>query len=245
MPFPRARALAAVLALIGTLLSVDPILLCLGWIFLLTPTVVASRLVKVHAKFIFGLIAPMALALFVIWGYLVAAPPGAEIGSDPLGGLRFAALVASRLVMLGGIAQVAVLSIAPQQLPYTLYCWGLRGQALVIVLGAFSLIPEMAIRTDQVLTARLARGLMPDRRLMTRLRQLPFLLRPLFAGILQSAVLRSEGWHQRQTFLHVEDFASEGEAGSPAISILYIGLGSAWLGLNLATRLIPTWMPWS
>jgi energy-coupling factor transport system ATP-binding protein len=159
---------------------------------------------------------PLSIALLIVWGVIVGAPPGATLGSDPHSGYYYAMTVALRIAVLGGVFQLTILTIPSEQLAYTLRTWGLRGGLLVVVLGAFALIPELAHRADQVLTARQARGLVADRSLVSRFRQFPYLLRPLLAWALRSAVQRSEFWQQRQVLSRVENSSHRTQNASTA-----------------------------
>ncbi len=237
MPHPRVRGLAAVLAIAGTLLGHNPLWMVLTWLLVLMPAALLSGSLRSHVGFAAVVVAPVAIAVFLVWGLLIAAPPGQEIGSDPHGGLRFAAVVVLRLLLLGGIIQLTFLTIPPEQLPFTLSRWGVRGDAAIVTLGVFALLPELRLRADQVLTARQARGLVPNRSFVARMYQLPFLLRPLFAWALRSAIQRADSWHQRGMLSRIDNLTQFPHLGSYWFDALYLLLGALWFASNLAMTL--------
>lgn len=235
-PSPRARGAAAAAAIVGTLISNDLHLLLLAWLGILLPLTIAGGIARQHMKFVTVFLGPVTAALLLVWGWMVAAPPGMPVGSSPEEGLSFGCMVALRLTVLGGVIQLCFLTISPEQLIATVRCWGLRGEGLVIVAGTLALGPELRLRSDQVLTARYARGLVPNRSFSNRLRQLPFLLRPLLAWVLRSAIQRSEIWHQRGLLARLQTLPVEPCAGSSTGSAFFVFLAFSWLVYNIATR---------
>lgn len=215
-PHPLARAAATVLGVLGTLLSVNPWTMAAVWLGVLLPVIIAARIYRQHAIFVLAILAPISLQLFLVWGLVVGAAPGTPVGSSPSAGLAFAARTTIRIALLAAILQLSVLTIRPERLVYTFTRCGVRGDWLVAALGTFALGPELALRAQQVLTARYSRGLAPDRRLLTRMRQMPYLLRPLFAWVLRSSIQRSEAWHQR----HLIRRLTEANAGSLSDSLV-------------------------
>ena len=237
LPHPKARLAATGLALLGTLLMRDPVAMALLWAGVLVPIVAAGRIMKPYGQFLLTILLPIALALALVWGVIVAAPPGAEMGSNRHAGLLYAAAVVLRLALLGGILQVCFLTIPPNELPYTLSQWGLRGDAMVVALGVYALLPELRTRTSQVLVARSARGLVPNRSLLSNAKQLPFLLRPLFAWALRAAIQRSEHWRQRQLLSRVERLSADSSrVTSRVASVAIVSLAAVWFLLGVAGR---------
>lgn len=196
-PGPVQRGLAALVATAGVLLCDAPLILLIGWVACFLPLCVAAGIIRPYLRFVLSIVVPVSIALFLVWGWMVGAPPSAIPGSAPYAGSRFAALTSLRLAALGGIWQLSLLTLPPAELPRTLHAWGVRGALLAVIVGAISLVPEMRLRTEQIMTAREARGLVPNRRVWTRAMELPSLLRPLLAWALRSAIQRSEIWRER------------------------------------------------
>lgn len=236
MIHPYARGMATLIGIAGTLLARDPMVMAAGWCALL-PLILICHVGSQHSKFLLFILLPVAVALVLVWGLYVAAPPGAPVGSDPAGGMRFAITIVLRLALLGGILQLSWLTIHPTELPVVLNRWGLRGDALVMALGAWVLMPELQLRSAQVLTARLARGIAPNRSVVSRVKQFPFMLRPLFAWALRSAIQRSETWHQKRLITQLHIAVANHATMSGRSGIVYILLSMCWLATNLILRL--------
>jgi energy-coupling factor transporter transmembrane protein EcfT len=237
-PDPVQRGIAALAATTGVMLCSEPVILLAGWVALVLPLCVAAGIIRPYLRFVLNVVVPVSIALFVVWGWMVGAPPSATPGSAPLAGSRFAAVIALRLAALGGIWQLSLLTVPPAELPRTLDAWGVRGGLLAVILGAISLVPEMRLRADQIITAREARGLVPNRRLWTRAMELPKLLRPLLAWALRSAIQRSEVWHERDLLSRLARREVVGQDRTrQGGSMLVLLLSVAWLLGSAATIL--------
>ena len=145
-------------------------------------------------------------------------------------------MIALQLTVFAAVFQLCFLTIPQSQLLVTFWHWGIRKDNLIVAIGAFTVWPELKLRAEQILTARHARGLMRDRRFSTRLRQIPFLLRPLLTWSLRAAIQRSEFWGQRQILSRVAQMRHQGGSSLPA-NLLTAGAAIIWLGYNAVTRL--------
>lgn len=235
-PSPLARAAATLLAIAGTLLATSGATLAIGWFVILVPLTVLCGIFRQHVRFVLTILAPMAVTLLVVWGWIVAAPPGAIPGSSPEEGFSFAGLITFRVALLAGICQLCFLTIPLHNLAPTFRGWGLKGDGLVIMLGTFALIPELKLRTEQVLTARYARGLVAKRTFFSRVLQLPYLLRPLLAWVLRSAIQRSENWHQQDILPRLLGFQRKDETHTVLGSLVYLIIASSWVAYNSIIR---------
>ena len=235
MPDARARGAAGILAIFGALFTGNLIVLAAGYLVTLT-LAWRSRILPQHAKFLIGAMIPIAVLLFFVWGAVVGAPPGSQVGTDRPGALLFALTILLRLTVLGGITQLMFLTLAPEKFPAAFSRCGIRGEGLIVALGTLALLPELMHRTDQVLTARFALGAMPNRSFLVRAREFPHMLRPLLAWSLRSAVQRSESWHQRQVFANVARFSTDSEPTSMPASVFVVALSILWVGAGIAVR---------
>lgn len=194
---------------------------------------------RLYLRFLLTVVAPVSIALFLVWGWLVGAPPSATPGSAPDAGVQFAALVSLRLAALGGIWQLSFLTIPVIELPGTLSGWGVRGSLLTVCIGVISLIPEIRLRAEQIITARQARGLMPNRRVWTRVMELPRLLRPLLTWTLRSAIQRADVWRQRDLLSRLAQTQHAAvERSDGHVSMLLPLLSCAWLLCSIAALLL-------
>jgi energy-coupling factor transporter transmembrane protein EcfT len=231
---PRARLTATLLAAIASFVAnrFAPLILAMAVLMLL---LARAGLLKTYLKFLLAVLGPTAFMLILIWGFIARAPPGMPMGSDPRGGAEYAGIIAFRLAALGGVIQLALLSVPSRLLPATLRGWGLRGEGLVVALGVFAVGPELILRSEQVLTARQARGLAIGGR-WGKFREVPRLLRPLFVWSIRSAVQRSEAWQQRALLLKVEQLPFASDEFWPAGGVIIVSLSLMFLILSVGWR---------
>jgi energy-coupling factor transporter transmembrane protein EcfT len=231
---PRARLVSLVIAAAGVFIAASIPALLIALIVVIA-LLIRARILGIFLKFILTMLGPAAIMLVLIWGLVCRAPPGAAMGSDPRGGALYAAMIALRLAVLGGVVQLALLSVPPRLLPATLRGWGLKSEGLVVALGVFAVGPELLLRGEQVMTARKARGIAGSGT-WGQVRQLPALLRPLFVWSIRSAVHRSEAWHQRALLLKVDQLQVAGNDFWPAGGAITVGLSILWLAIAIGGR---------
>jgi len=203
------------------------------WGLALLPLFLSTDTIGDHSRFALYALLPLAFALVGVWGWLIGAPPGASQGSDPLGGVTYGLRISARLLLLTGIFQLCFLSLPEQELAYTLQRWGLSSSGVAVVVGGLSLWPEAERRAQQIMTARYARGLVPNRRILTRIKQLPFLLRPLLVWILRSGVERAEAWRQRGIVDQIGESDLESFETSDWANLVVTIAGFGWLAFGL------------
>lgn len=118
--------------------------------------------------------------------------------------------------------------------------WGIRGELLTLLVVSLTLLPEFALRTEQIAAARCARGLMPDRNLWTRARQFPYVLRTLFTWAIGNGLARMDLWQQQNllTLLEQRAMSIRRTAARRLAGDLWFGFMSlAWLAAAIYTRL--------
>jgi hypothetical protein len=235
-PTSRGRLWATLTAVTGAMIANAPLLLGVGYLAMILPAVVIGRTFRSHCRFLAIIVLPVAAFALVVWPIFMGAPPGEAAGSNPAGGLCFAAVTVLRLMFIGGAVQACILSISAKDLAMTFRRWGLRGDWLIAALGATVLGPEMAKRADRVYTATLARGLLPSRSLWNRLKIIPAMLLPLTAWSLRSAISRADNWHERKLLQRIDKLAARSDSGSVAVSILIMACSAYWLLVAIAFR---------
>jgi energy-coupling factor transporter transmembrane protein EcfT len=203
------------------------------WGLALLPIFLSTDTIGDHSRFALYAILPLAFALVGVWGWLIGSPPGASPGSDPMGGVMYGLRISARLLLLTGVFQLCFLSLPEQELAYTLQRWGLGSSGIAVVIGGLSLWPEAERRAEQIMTARYARGLVPNRRFLTRVKQLPFLLRPLLVWILRSGVERAEAWKQRGIIDQIGKSDLESFKASFWANVVVVLAGFGWLFFGL------------
>jgi len=156
----------------------------LGWMQLAAPA----------WKFLTRIWFPLAIMLLIVWGVIVRAPANETAGSNPEGGWHYGAVIALRLAAMAMIFQALLLPLRGLALAAFLGRLGLPAAAVAGICSIMELWPSFAARADRVVAARCARGLMPDRALWTRIKQLRFAIRTLFLGALSQSLERAERW---------------------------------------------------
>ncbi|MBK7670558.1 MAG: hypothetical protein IPJ24_04055 [bacterium] len=232
-PHPKVRALATALAIAAALASRNLPLLLVPYALGILPLVLMSRKIGSYLRLISVLGVPVVLALVMVWGVLVAAPPNEPPQTNAAGGALFGLETGVRIMIMASIAFLGFAAVSPRERAPVFRGWGLRGDMLGAVLGAFALVPELGERADQVITARYARGLIGRARWYHRLVSLPRILRPLIAWSLRSAMQRAELWEHRRVIQRLEIQTPERRYGRWE-SVALVGLVSAWLAWSLA-----------
>jgi energy-coupling factor transporter transmembrane protein EcfT len=231
-PSPRLRFIATALAIVGTLMARDLTGLGVVWLTL-TAVCIIARIGLRHLRFVAVVILPITVALVLIWGVMIGAPPNEAAGSNQRGAFAFACLTGMRLAVLGGILQICFLTIPGDEVLSTFQACGVRGDAAAVLVGTLAIGPELKLRANQVLSARYARGLVADRRIASSIKQLPFLLRPLLAWVLRSALQRGEIWRQRNLLDRLAKLQSLTPSHSLVSGGIFLVLASAWLLYNV------------
>lgn len=229
---PYVRGFTLFFALAGTIFARDVLSMLIFWLFVIVPLLIWINNIYQHINFLKIVITPILIILLFVYGIVLKAPPDKAIGSDPIGGSLYAIFIVLRLILIAGIFQ-AFLSIEQSKLIYTLKYWGLKGDILYVVVGAFSIWADVVNKADKIVTARYARGLIPNRKFISRIRQVPFVIKPLLTGLLRLAIDRSESWKQRDSLLHMSNFPLSQDNTRKIENVIMILLTLSWLIFNL------------
>lgn len=235
---PRAFAIAILLTVCGTLLMNELRFLLVGLLLIGAPVLLWKRRLLAYLRLGAFTIGPVVLGLLIVWGVVVGAPPGATLHSAPAAGVVFALTVATRLTLISALFYATLAAESASEVRPLLRGWGLSGDALAVVMGAIVLVPELAVRVQQVVTARYARGLFGRAHPLDRVRHLPYLLRPLIGWSLRSAIQRSELWQHRSLVARLSAVSSSPPTRLiDSMAVLLIGSGWAVLGVLSALHL--------
>jgi hypothetical protein len=234
-PGPKPRALAAVITLVGAVTTTN---LCALAVLILACAAILTVQSKVNSfiRFIIRVWVPLALGLFVVWGLIVRGSPGTGTGSGFADGAHFAAIVSLRVAALAALFQAAVLTLEGLRLARFLRGLRLSPAATAAIVSVFNLWPDFARRSEQVVAARCARGLMPDRRLWTRVRQIPWAVRTLFVGSLGHSLDRAARWQAERLPNRLAEVAEAVQTGNPSRLI-----GFSWCSAALAWMAFALW----
>lgn len=201
---PIARGAAAIAGTLGALICPEWLALAIAWAVVVLPLSWRGTVLKGHLRFAVLIVIPIMAALLAVWGWIVGAAPHAPLHSDSRGGIDFALLVSFRLLVVGGIWQLTFLTMSPSTLVHTLRSWGLRGDSLLAAICTFTVLPDVRLRADRILTARKARGLGSSSKIGTA-RNLPHVLVPLVSWALRSAIERGRALEQRGLLERYDD----------------------------------------
>lgn len=202
-PHPTIRMLSGALAVLAAFWTSD-LRILLPVSLIISALLVAAGIGKRFGALIFKVFLPLSIGLLLVWGGVMGAPPGAPVGTDRLGGVVFGLVVTLRLLAASAISQLCILAVPSHELPQVLSVCGIRGDLLASIVAAFALVPELELRTQQVLTARYARGLSKSRSFWGLMVHIPLLLRPVLTWTLRSSIHRSEMWSQRRLIERLE-----------------------------------------
>ncbi len=203
-------------------------LLLTGLLMVLGCLAVQGKL-REFARFGWTVLLPIGGILIFIWGFVQRSGPGAEKSVED--GILFAVLTTLRLALLGAIFLTTVLTLSPKRLTHLLQTFGIRGQTLAVVVSCLNLWSDFHFYIRQVYVARCARGLMPNRHLVTRMRQLPYAVRTLFISALTYSLERAKMWESNDLISRLDRLsknASATEECSRLAGFLLLTLSIAW-----------------
>jgi len=223
---PYSRIFFLITGIAGGAFCTNNFLLLAFWLLVLLPLMMITGNGKAHFSFLLVVVLPMsAMLLFLSW--IVWDKSTADFGN--------VLLTILKMIVYTTIVQV-VLIIPSSQVYTTFKKWGMKGDMLVTSLGSYIVWVDIVNRSDKILTARFARGFIPARTFITRLKQLPHLLIPLIVGIIRTATERSESWQQKKVLYRIEVMKASEIKYNAFINAGMITAGAAWLLLNICLR---------
>lgn len=152
------------------------------------------------------------------------------------GGWNFIALKILKLVLYTSMLQFCLL-IPSENLISTFKMWGLKGETLITVLGAFTVWADVSYRAEKIITARFSRGFIEKRTFFSKAKQFPFVLVPLFIGILRTSTERAESWEQKDILHLVQNFKPE-KVNYPAfLNSLLFAVSIGWVLVGLIYKI--------
>lgn len=229
------RTIAYFIGMFGTLFANRITLLLGGLLFVLVVLGVQQRLAE-FARFTYIVLLPIGILIMLAWGRVFKSYANEKswFGESTLSVI----CVILRLALLGAIFLVAVLTLSPKPVAHLFRLFGIQGRTLAVMISCMNLWTGLGEQIKQVYRARCVRGLVPDRRLFTRLRQLPSIVRTIFVLSLTHSVGRADMWECRGLVSRLEDLYPNNipaaEAGSrfAAICLLIVSLG--WTVIAIA-----------
>lgn len=199
-PYTRLLFLAGSLTAILLITKIEW-LLCIYFIVII-PLFVLNGQIKRHLNLLLFAFVPIYLSFVLL--YIVVLKEG---------NWQFIHLKILKLLLLTSVIQIT-LSIPANQLISTFKKWGLKGETLITVLGAFTVWTDVSYRSEKIITARFARGFIDKRNRINTAKQFPFVLVPLVVGILRTATERADSWTQKNILQLVKGVKEKKESYS-------------------------------
>jgi len=191
-PYIRLAFLSC--CLVGTILINNIVWLIGCYAFIILPLFLYGRQMKKHIQLMLLGMLPVYLSFILLYIIILN-------GSN--GSWNFVNLSVLRLISFTSIIQLTLL-IPDQYLIFTFKSWGLKGEALITVLGAYTVWMDVNYRAGQIITARFSRGFIKKRTILQKIKQFPYILIPLVVGIIRTATERAESWEQKNMMYLVE-----------------------------------------
>jgi energy-coupling factor transporter transmembrane protein EcfT len=196
-PSPAARWLCAVGIIVAVIFTRDlRILIAVFGVAAMTCLYV-HQVRGLFIKFLLWVWLPLVAWGITVWGGIVGSPPGFPLHSDAAGGVLYAFRISVRLGAAVSVLQAFLLSVDLEDLARGLFSLRVPRGIVLVVLSVVALGPELRKRSEQVLTARAARGLLNRGGRLRAGREAANTLVPLVTWGFRSAAMRFEYWNQR------------------------------------------------
>ena len=223
---PYFRIAILILGLSGTFICQNLIYILSFWLIIIVPIFLLLGYSKIHLRLLLIVALPMFLMLGILNYILLNG--GTE-------GIVNAAIVVVRLIVFTSIIQIALI-IPSQDLLYTLKKWGLKGDALITIIGAYTVWVDVVDKSLKIVTARYAKGYIKKRSVISGIIQIPSLLIPMIIGILRTAQVRSETWMQKNLIARIEQIESKDMSPFSVSNILPFLIMCLWVIFNVVNR---------
>ena len=191
---PYIRLLFLICFITGTILINNILWLVGGYVFVILPLFLYGNQMKKHIRLMLLGMFPVYLSFVLLYIIILK-------GSN--GGWEFINLSVLKLTLFTSTIQLTLL-IPDQHLISTFKSWGLKGETLMTVLGAYTVWTDVNYRANQIITARFSRGFIKKRTVLQKIKQFPHVLIPLVVGIIRTATERAESWEQKNIMYLVE-----------------------------------------
>lgn len=220
---PYIRLLFLVCTIIGILLINNTLVLSVYYLLVILPVFIYSGQLKTHTQLLaFGMI-PIFLTFILLY---ILVLKGEE------GGWNFIFLRIIKLVIVTSAIQLTLL-IPSSFMTTTLKKWHIKGEALITVLGAFTVWTDVMNRTQKILTARFSRGFIQERTVIEKIKQFPSVLIPLIIGVLRTSTERAESWEQKDVLYLMEINKMKSIKTSSFLNYFLLITSLAWFTIGI------------
>lgn len=227
-PPSLCRGLACIIGIFGAFMA-NRIPLLLGGLFIVLIFMGVQGKLREFFRFARTILLPIATLLVLIWGLVRRGAPGGE--QSLAAGMHYAAVITLRLAVAGAIFLATVLTLSPERLIQLLRAFGVRGWALAIIVSRIHIWTDFQDHVKKIYVARCGRGLMGDRALITRLRQLPNTLNTLVISSLNYSLERAHTWRTGGLIERLDRLSCRSAAAEDCSEVsgaLVLGLSIVW-----------------
>ncbi len=161
-------------------------LLSLFYVLFILPLILLTGSINNHIRLLIFGILPISLTFILIYILIMKGENG---------GWDFILLRILKILNATTTFQIA-LSIKSDSLFQTFRMIGFKGERLITLIGTFTVWIDIKRRSEQIITARFARGFIGKRSYFNIAWQFPYILVPLIIGILRTSIERSQTWTQ-------------------------------------------------
>tara|TARA_A100000171_G_scaffold52177_1_gene69399 strand:+ start:4595 stop:5293 length:699 start_codon:yes stop_codon:yes gene_type:complete len=220
---PFTRLVIVVFGIIGGALIDDPLPISIYYLCCLLPLFYYMGLIKRHLLFLLFGILPISLSYILIYILL-------RDGDSEAWYMMWQSV--SKILSITTFIQLG-LSIPPSQLFGTLKSFGLSGDNLLVILGAFAVFEDVIGKASKIVTARYSRGFIRSRNTLNSLRQLPYIFIPLITGVLRGSYIRSLSWDEKDMKYLILKFHPRIEFSIHGIDITILTASIGWIVLAI------------
>jgi hypothetical protein len=225
---PYIRAIILLCILVAVYLSQSIQFDMAFYLFVLIPLLLLHSKIKNHIQFLLVAIFPIFLS-FVLIKIIVLNGQKEE--------WQLILVKTLKLIISATIFQFLLL-IPSKELYITFKKWGFKNNTLIILLSSFTVWNEITNRADKIVTARLARGYVKNRNLLSMGKQLTFVLNPLLVGVMRTSIERAESWSQKNISELVNHYKMEKLEYSVLYNLILLIFSIAYLILVIIDRFL-------
>lgn len=220
---PKFRLIFLFNCFIGTLMIDNLTLMIIFYCLFLLPLFIYSCQIKKHISFLlFGMLPILASFILI---YII-------ILKGTNGDWEFVVTRVLKLMLYTSVLQLALM-IPNNYLIYTFKRWGLKGDNLLLALGAFTVWYDVSSRTDKIIIARFARGYVKKRNWFNKAKQFPYLFYPLIIGMIRTSTERAESWQQKKITYNIANIQIENPQFSISFNFIVTFLSTSWVLVGL------------
>lgn len=215
---PFTRMTIFIVIITGLFITKDLIILIYAYVFVLFMIICTGQL-KMHLRFLIIAALPFLLLLFAVYLFILKDSHYGNLNDR----LLLALSIFLRITVITSLFQFTF-NLPADKLLYFLRKIGLKGSSLIIVLSSFVVWKDFVNRSNKIVVARYARGYIKKRSLFYGLRQIPYVIKPLFITTLLMTIDRTSSWKQRNFLVEIDELKLIEEKLNPLEIILNISL---------------------